>query len=72
LINIGQIKESETEETKSVYDIGEEVNIIAGGFKGCTGVIKEIDKDKTKVIVEVKIFDRPTPVELTTEQIEKK
>lgn len=72
LINIGQIKESETEETKLVYDIGEEVNIVSGGFKGCSGIIKEIDKDKTKVIVEVKIFDRPTPVELTMDQVEKK
>jgi len=72
LINIGQIKETEMEETRSVFEIGEEVNIIAGGFKGCSGMIKEIDKDKTKLIVEVKIFDRPTPVELSIEQIEKK
>lgn len=72
LINIGQIKETEVEESKSFFEPGEEINIIAGGFKGCTGVIKEIDKDKTKLIVEVKIFDRPTPVELTVDQVEKK
>lgn len=72
LINIGQIKETEVEEVKSIYEIGEEINIIAGGFKGCAGIIKEIDKDKTKIIVEVKIFDRPTPVELTVDQIEKR
>lgn len=72
LVNIGQIKESETETINSSYELGEEINIVAGGFKGCSGIIKEIDKDKTKVIVEVKIFDRPTPVELTIEQIEKK
>ncbi len=72
LINIGQIKETEIEQTKSLFEIEEEVNIISGGFKGCSGVIKEINKDKTKIIVEVKIFDRPTPVELNIDQVEKK
>ncbi len=72
LVNIGQIKETEAEEVKSIYEVGEEVNIIGGGFKGCSGIIKEIDKDKSKIIVEIKIFDRPTPVELSIDQVEKK
>jgi transcriptional antiterminator NusG len=72
LLNIGQIKENESEESNIIYEKGEEVTITGGGFKGFSGIIKEIDKDKSKVIVEVKIFDRPTPVELMTDQIEKR
>ncbi|MCS7028613.1 MAG: transcription termination/antitermination protein NusG [Bacteroidia bacterium] len=48
---------------------GEEVKVIDGPFDGCTGVVKRIHKDKIEV--EVKIFERSTPVELSYTQIEK-
>lgn len=48
---------------------GEEIKVIDGPFDGCTGIIKRIHKDKIEV--EVKIFERSTPVELSYTQIEK-
>ncbi|MDW8346594.1 MAG: transcription termination/antitermination protein NusG [Bacteroidia bacterium] len=62
--------ENEEEEVVEIPFVeGEEIKVIDGPFDGCTGVIKRIHKDKIEV--EVKIFERSTPVELSYTQIEK-
>lgn len=50
---------------------GESVKVMAGPFNGFTGTIEEINEDKKKLKVVVKIFGRNTPIELNYFQVEK-
>jgi len=53
------------------FIIGETVKIIDGPFNEFTGNVDEVQEDKKKVKVIVKIFGRKTPVELNFMQVEK-
>jgi transcriptional antiterminator NusG len=57
------------ESKRTKYILGDRVMVSDGPFKGFEGIISEINGEK--VSVEVKIFGRNTPVELTLTQIEK-
>ena len=51
--------------------LGEFVKVIDGPFNGFSGVIEEINDEKKKLKVMVKIFGRKTPLELNYVQVEK-
>jgi len=53
------------------YIVGEHIQIINGPFESFNGLITEIDTDKQKAKVNVKIFGRETPLELGFVQIGK-
>jgi len=53
------------------YNIDDNVKILGGPLDGYTGIVKEIKKDKNKVIVLVSMFGRETPVELEFSQVQK-
>ncbi len=53
------------------FKVGEPVKIIDGPFSGFTGTIEEINEERKKLKVFVKIFGRRTPVELNYMQVEK-
>jgi len=57
--------------TTSIWMEGEHIQIIDGPFSTFEGVITKVDDAKGKVNVEVKIFGRPTNVELKFESIKK-
>jgi transcriptional antiterminator NusG len=50
---------------------GENVKVIFGPFNGFSGVIEEVNSEKKKLKVMVKIFGRKTPLELGYMQVEK-
>jgi transcriptional antiterminator NusG len=63
--------QEQAEEFEVQYIIGETVKVTFGPFSGFHGEIEEIDSDKKKLKVMVKIFGRKTPLELGYMQVEK-
>ncbi|NUM30927.1 MAG: transcription termination/antitermination factor NusG [Bacteroidetes bacterium] len=53
------------------FIVGEFVNVVDGPFNGFSGVIEEINEEKKKLKVMVKIFGRKTPLELNYLQVQK-
>jgi transcriptional antiterminator NusG len=54
---------------KHVYEHGEHVRIIDGPFTNFTGVVEEVNLDRSTLKVMVTIFGRSTPVELDFLQV---
>lgn len=59
------------DENLAEFHVGESVKVIDGPFDGFRGVIKEVNNERQKIKVEVKIFDRPTDLELEHSQVER-
>ena len=70
---LGKVDElQESGEDSSVsFTIGESVKVNFGPFTGFTGVVEEVNNEKKKLKVMVKIFGRRTPLELGFMQVEK-
>lgn len=63
---LGTVDELQEEGGESVvpYVIGDAVKVTVGPFNGFSGTIEDVNKEKRKLKVMVKIFGRKTPVEL--------
>ena len=59
------------EELNVPFFVGETVKVIDGPFNSFSGVIEEVNEEKKKLKVMVKIFGRKTPLELSFMQVEK-
>lgn len=70
---LGKVDElsSTEEEMKIPFVIGESVKVIDGPFNNFSGQIEEINEDKKKLKVMVKIFGRKNLLELSYMQVEK-
>ena len=60
-----------TEEVEIPFILDEAVKVIDGPFSGFSGIIEEVNTEKRKLKVMVKIFGRKTPLELGFNQVEK-
>lgn len=70
---LGKVDElaDSNEEINIPFIVGETVKVIDGPFNSFSGVIEEINEEKKKLKVMVKIFGRKTPLELSYMQVEK-
>ena len=68
---VDQIQEAPEEMVDVAFVVGESVKVNEGPFSGFDAVIEEVNNEKKKLKVMVKIFGRKTPLELGFMQVEK-
>ena len=67
---VDELQES-GEDMSIPFTVGETVKVIVGPFSGFNGIIEEVNAEKRKLKVMVKIFGRKTPLELGFMDVEK-
>ena len=70
---LGSAEEStiEVAEVAVPYNVDDAVKVTDGPFSGFSGIIAEVNAEKRKLRVMVKIFGRKSPLELSFSQVEK-
>jgi transcriptional antiterminator NusG len=68
--NVDEKVEQESD-TELSFMVGETIQVNDGPFKDFDGVVEEVNTEKKKLTVMVKIFGRKTPLELNYDQVNK-
>lgn len=70
---LGHMDELASADEKFVdkFNVGEQVKIIDGPFNGFVGVVQEFSDEKKRLKIDVKIFGRSTPLDLSYTQVQK-
>lgn len=69
---VKQLQDSTSAPRSTVtYEVGDQVRIIEGAFDGFSATVEEVQLEKSRLRVIVKVFERDTPVELEFDQVER-
>lgn len=68
--NLG-IREQENKDIVVDFTVGDTVTVIGGVWKDTVGVIQSMNPSKQTVTINVELFDRETPVEISYADVEK-
>ena len=68
---VDEMMEVGVEDAAVSFTVGESVKVNEGPFSGFSGIIEEVNVEKRKLKVMVKIFGRKSPIELGFMQVEK-
>ena len=70
---LGRMEEiaKKADSPSNLYIVGDSINIVDGPFANFVGDIEEINEEKRRLKISVKIFGRKTPIELSFEQVVK-
>ena len=68
---VDELNDEMAEDGVNDYMVGESVKVITGAFNGFIGEIEEVNREKKKLKVMVKVFGRKTPLELDNSQVER-
>ncbi|MDE5913129.1 MAG: transcription termination/antitermination protein NusG [Muribaculaceae bacterium] len=68
---VDEINDEIVEDGINDYMVGESVKVITGAFNGFIGEIEEVNRERKKLKVMVKVFGRKTPLELDNSQVER-
>ena len=71
ILGVVDAEEEKGEDMLIPFIIGENVKVMAGPFKGFSGTIEEINHEKRRLKVVVKIFGRTNPIDIDFMQVEK-
>ena len=71
LLKAGAIKGEKSVKVKQSFNVGVYVKITDGPFASFSGTIEDVSVEKDKLRVNVQIFGRATPVEVSLLQVEK-
>lgn len=61
----------QTETVEIDYEIGDSVVVTGGAWKDTTGMIQSINKQKQVITINVELFGRETPVEISFAEVKK-
>ncbi|MDO5540382.1 MAG: transcription termination/antitermination protein NusG [Eubacteriales bacterium] len=61
----------QAESVKVDFEVGDTVNVIGGIWKDTVGVVQTINESKQIVTINVELFGRETPVEISFAEVEK-
>jgi len=71
ILGVVDAEEEKGEDMLIPFIIGEKVKVMTGPFKGFSGEIEEINHEKRRLKVVVKIFGRTNPIDIDFMQVEK-
>jgi len=56
---------------ENMHKVGDKVTVIDGPFETFSGIVEEVDTEKSKLKVSVSIFGRATPIDLNFNQVKR-
>ena len=71
ILSSGERRTQEDAKRAFEFSIGDRVKVIDGPFTGFSGLVDELNEEKSKLRLMISIFGRSTPVELEFHQVEK-